>query len=293
MAARRKAYKEAAATPDFKPIEKHSLPFMSDIIPLVIGSLWASLREKVPFGFGTPDLFNAQTRAVAANEPQQNLVAACGRRQPNFIIPIFSLSAAQAKDLSKGASHIGHLLLAVATKTSKDHDDARINIYNSLPAWFSDPNRNGDEETKAEVEEVLRLSKWLARPGNHQYQLTINHVTVPIQSTLAPACGLHTILTAWALLLGLPLHEHESRGGCLPEREFLALGTEIVNLAAAGYMDSQTTQTFLNASGVIVEQDVNDASIRVALVDTMRMTAERLREVVDERVLEEVSAAST
>jgi len=294
MEARREAYNEAIAKPNSKSIIKHKLPYLSDVVPWAVGSLWAPLHETVPFGFGTSGLFDKQTRKAMSDHTTDD-VAGCGQRHTNLMIPMFFPSAAQEKDALKGANHVGHLLLVLATKTIGNYDDASINVYNSLPSWFGDSNRDWDEEIEEEAQKVLHASNWLARPEDQAkpqdrpYRLTKRSVTVPIQGSLKHACGLHTVLTAWAILLDIPLHEQHRRRGNLSEENFLSLGTEIVNLAVAGYMDSLTIQAFLNASGMTTEQDVKDESVRVASVETSLMNDSRLKGAVnDDGALDEV-----
>lgn len=273
--------------------KEFNLPYMSSVVPWAIGSLWAPLRPTRKFGFGDSALFERNVRGAL------NKVQACGQRYEQFLMPMVFPSHAQEQNAHQAANIAGHLIFTLAEKTLDNYDDVVIHAYNSLPAWFHGTGKNADEEIETEAQAILHASNWLARRDdseelkNRPYNLTIKSVTVPIQGTLEHACGLHTILTAWAILLGIPLHEQHRRRGSLPERPFLTLGTEIVNLAVAGCMDSHTIQAFLNVSGMISEQDVNDKSVRRGPVNTFLMDDPKLESAIDDGVLDEVLAATT
>ncbi len=294
LEAHRKAYN---AKPKSERKE-FDLPYMSSVVPWAIGSLWAPLRPTRKFGFGESGLFERNVRELISKgvlDPAQ----ACGQRCEQFLMPMFFPSHAQENHGDQAANVAGHLIFTLGEKTLDNYDDVVIHVCNSLPAWFQGTGKNADEEIEEEAQAILHASNWLARRDdseelkNRPFDITIKSVTVPIQGTLEHACGLHTILTAWAILLGIPLHEQHHRRGSLPERPFLTLGTEVVNLAIAGCMNSHTIQAFLNVSGMISEQDVNDKSARRGPVNTFLMDDHKLESAIDDGVLDEVLAATT
>lgn len=276
MEAHRKAFnaKPESERKEFK------LPYTVSVVPWAIGSLWAPLRPTKTFGFGVSGLFERDCRRLL--DP----VAVCGKRYEQFLMPMFFPSHSQEQNADLVTDVPGHLIFTLADKTLGNYDDVVLQACNSLPSWFQDTGKNADDEIKEEAQAILHASNWLARRDtseelrNRPYNLTIHSITVPEQGNIAQACGLHTILMAWAILLGISLYEQEIRGGTLPEQAFLTLGTEIVNLAIAGCMDSHTIQAFLNVSGMVIEQDVDDRSIRLGVVNTLPMNDDILKDVV-------------
>lgn len=281
MEVHRKAF-NAKPEPERKEFK---LPYTTSEVAWAIGSLWAALRPTRNFGYGGSGLFESGVRQLVS-EGSMDPAKACGQRHEHFLMPMFFPSQSQEQHPDLPANIPGHLIFALAEKTLDNHDDVVIHAYNSLPTWFHDMGKNADVEIKAEAQAILHMSNWLARRDaseqlrNRPYNVTVKAVTVPGQGSLELACGLHSVLVAWAVLLGIPLQEQGTRGGTLREQPFLTLGKEIVNLAVAGCMDSRTIQAFLNISGMVTEQDVNDKSVRLEVVNTCLMNDVKLDDIV-------------
>ena len=270
-------HKEMADKDQFKV----SVPYINAGVVLAIGSLWRELRHRRSFAFAELDLFERGVRDQSYYDGTE--IQLCGFRHQTFIMPMFFPSEEQKKDEKSKVP--GHLLLGIAAKTHGDKQNTHIRVYDSSPGYVK------TEELREEVSAIFHRSDWLemtqfcsvAPP--HTGELKIETIPMPRQSgttkETANMCGLHVILTAWALLLEIPLHhERKRREGTLDDVNFYKLGNRIVELAVAGCMDSRTIQAFLNVAGMSVVQDINNESDRVELRETSAMKDEILRGVV-------------
>ena len=240
------------------------IPYNNTEVVRAIGTIWQPLLNIRPFAFGEDILFDIR------DQIHRNTLSstACGQRHKQFIIPLNLESDAQRESNEKTkVKLLSHLVLAVATKVVDDLSNIEIKIYDSLPT-FGDLDR-----IEAAAQAVVRYSGWLpmnlepAKPVERNFVPVQQRVQTPVQNG-AFACGLHVVLVAWALMLGIPVHPDTRRRNRenFSDRDFQTLGQEIVNRAILGQMDSRTIQAFLNASGMSEEQDVEDESIRVPYV---------------------------
>ena len=242
------------------------IPYNNDEVVRAIGTIWQPLLNIRPFAFGEDILFD-----ICDQEYRNTVNAiACGQRHTHFIMPLNLESDAQRKSDEKTKTKLlSHLVLAVATKVVDDLSDVEIKIYDSLPACVD------LDRIEAAAQAVVRFSRWLgtdpesAKPVERNFVPVQQRVPTPVQHGQF-ACGLHVVLVAWALMLGIPLHHdtcrRRNRGETFSDRDFQTLGQDIVNRAIVGRMDSRTIQAFLNASGMSEEQDVEDESVRVPYV---------------------------
>jgi len=150
-------------------------------------------------------------------------------------------------DKDRDVEHIGHLMLAVAHS----------------------------ERTK----EIVENSEWAAPDdqGAHIPIANNTYVRTPKQKANSNTCGFYTILNAWAVMLGIPVHPQSRRRGQSTHGEFMAQGLEMINLALSGHMDSRTIQAFLNVFGYTTVQDPENENDNVKhRVTTVRMNQGRL-----------------
>lgn len=120
-----------------------------------------------------------------------------------------------------------------------------------------------------------------------------NRVRVPRQ-VIPDSCGIHTILNAWILLLGLPGIQHRARYSTTAlhkeeendELVFMKQALEVLNLVLGGWMDARTTQAFLCGFGFVEciagPPGVEEEAGWVDDVGMARMTAGLLQSVLDE-----------
>ena len=128
--------------------------------------------------------------------------------------------------------------------------------------------------------------------------------TVPDQQGIN-TCGLYVILTAWAQMLNIPITNSLTKDEKVRRRanrnwrsykQFHTTAIEIINLALAGYMDSETVQAFFNVYGYsdkrLHEEAGRPAAEQLRRVHAVRMTATTLGDAIeDEQVLDQVRAA--
>jgi len=240
-----------------------------DSVLLAIASVWQALsRAGICYAFAGMDVFDPNL--VALNQITGPGVVAGPKK---FIMPLFlqpglpSEMAAlghykkktQSKDGATGPA-VGHIVLAVAEKLAEGANGVTIDIRDS--------RRGTCPHTLLEQKAaILALqSGWLGHRhlGRDLLPLSIwpkervpklQHQTVPQQPEGSNACGLFTILNAWAVMLEIPLRTSLRRRGDRSNEEFFLVGQELVNLALSGVMDSRTIQAFLNVFGLSRRQD--------------------------------------
>ncbi|KAI4199715.1 MAG: hypothetical protein LQ350_004437 [Teloschistes chrysophthalmus] len=180
----------------------------------------------------------------------------------------------------------GHILLGVASLTPSTSirnpiapgHHITLTTYDSLPGYMP------ASRIHRAIMRVVRRSHWPpplpphphppSNPTNPPTKPTKpppTHLTLiphPVPPQISPdSCGIHTILNAWILLLGLPslpppfppsvpqarYQRPRSReeGGQGEEERFMRTALEVVNLALGGWMDGRTLQAFLVGWGCV------------------------------------------
>ncbi|CAD6580995.1 MAG: hypothetical protein ASARMPREDX12_000332 [Alectoria sarmentosa] len=267
-----------------------------DDVLFAVGTIWEGLRiQGVPFAYADTNVFDPAYQQMVGREGWQTFgVVGKGDR---FIMPLWfppnaeEIEKGHKKNLDKkktGArakgkedqakastnqpsSDLGHLLLAVAEKHSSKAKTVHIEIRDSLNE-FQDPH-----EIRDRARELAET--WLGGA----VEISFTDIAVPRQTGNSNACGFHVILNAWAVMLGIPLHQNECRRkSCGHHKTFIKIGLKIVNLALAGFMDSRTIQAFMNVFGVSEEQDSGTAEDPAKpRVDAVKMDGNRLRRALE------------
>lgn len=166
---------------------------------------------------------------------------------------------------------LGHILLAVAKNGSPKAKSIQIEIRDSRQGTVD----LGDIHERAR--EVAAI--WSG--------MNVDPVFVDVKVVQQPhrsnACGLLTILNAWAVMLDIPLRADDQRliKPKRNDREFLRLALEIVNLALAGFIDSRTIQAFLNVYGYSEDQGVDFQPNHI--IEAVKMDPTRLRQLLHEQ----------
>ena len=252
-----------------KSLEK----LMQDHIILAIASVWAALRRKnIRFALGHYSVYAPPDTDLEV-EPDQDVVA--GER--GFIMPIFF----PGKDLHDVGHHvlaIGHLL------GDGDRQQIQVNIYDSAA------NHVAQRDLDDQLSSIITESEWFKRPNRtrgEQIDPAVwqddKHIPVPHQASRL-SCGFSVIINAWAVMLGIPIHEswgaRRKVDGLYSNGTFLAQGLEIVNLALAGCVDSTTIRMFLDAHGYSAEPRANVTNHTSQRITTVRMTNERFVDIL-------------
>ncbi|MCJ1404526.1 hypothetical protein MMC11_007752 [Xylographa trunciseda] len=239
-------------------------------ILLSIASVWAPLWEiHHRMAFGSEETYSSRTQEHA--EILQQWVA--GDREIPFLIPLrghgytFNLgNDYHEESFTDKDGPVGHWVLAVAQMDSYHEDQVNIYLLNSAKASSS---ANLSKIFEA-AENVVRYNGWLGllstnkpRPFSGSFQRY--PISVPLQ-TSHKTCGLHVILSAWALLLRIPMVPSDMLRGFVSMDAFYEDARRVVNCALAGKMDTRTIQALLNTYGFSVEQDINDEATAVPQV---------------------------
>ena len=252
-------------------------------VVLGIAPVWEGLqrlgRAEFDFTYAGMDIFSP-------GGGQQGVGAVGGWSR--FIMPLFfSPADAEAlEDHGKGRyrNTVGHLLLCVAELVNDRPMTVQIEIFDSAPGTVT------FENIAQKAGAVIDGSGWLGtiEPGTAiEYKHFIGR-PVPEQVGVH-TCGLHTILNAWATMLGIPIYPYNQRCGRSSnavsdtnDDEFLTQGLEIVNLALEGFMDSATIQAFFNVYGYTLQR-FGDPARSVIPVNAVGMNQEKLRRTLKKR----------
>ena len=267
-----------------------------DDVLFAVGTIWEGLRiQDVPFAYADTNVFDPAYQQMVGREGWRTFgVVGKGDR---FIMPLWfppnteeiekvhkgnlekkkkGTSAKGKEDKAKAStnqssSDLGHLLLAVAKRHPSKAKTVHIEIRDSLNE-FQDPH-----EIRDRARELAET--WLGGA----VETSFADIAVPQQTEKSNACGFHVILNAWAVMLGIPLHQGECRRkGCGHHNTFMKTGLQIVNLALAGFMDSRTIQAFMNVFGVSEEQDSSAVEDPARpRVDAVKMNENRLRKALE------------
>ena len=206
-------------------------------------------------------------------------------------VTVTAKSKGKAKVKNKVEKIVGHFVLAVATKV--DSKPITIQIWDSRPGYV----------TRAEIEEaaqgVVKYSGWMgmsldSRVWDHEPPLEFRRTAYeksPNQGS-SNFCGLYTVLNAWANMLGIQIRRKQTVLK-LPEgitlEKFHQEGTNLVNLALAGHMDSRTIQAFLRVYGYSVNQSLSKL---VEDVRAIKMDDTILDEcIMEKKALDDVATA--
>ena len=251
-----------------------------------IMSVWCPLWESDQrYAFGTEDTFSAMRDEITA---ARIAMWAVGNRQMPFLMPMRGhgqyFDHGNAGDAEKGKKSkkgkkkpfggVGHWILAIATFDEKENR-VDIRLLNSA-TWMKQKQAMEDA-----AEGLCRWSGWLglqrAYPDGPYEAIPFsgsfkqNWDQVPEQDD-GVNCGLHVVMSAWAILLGIPIGTN--RTFRKPKARFYQYGRRVIDCALAGHMDSRTIQAFLNAYGFAAEQDINSREDDVVRLNVMSEVSE-------------------
>lgn len=268
-----------------------SIPSYSNLadydVVLGIAPIWEGLkrldRADVDFTYAGMDVF-------APGGDQQIVGAVGGWRR--FIMPLFfsddDPEALETPDRGGEKSpRVGHLLLCVAELVNDKPMTVQFEILDSSP----DTIPIGDIINEAK--RIVEHSGWLDTDGPKPRIVYKQFSRVPVpQQVGIHTCGLHVILNAWAYMLGITPNPDSYRRGQTADGDFLQSGLEIVNLALAGFMDSETIQAFFNVHGYSAEQRFGDAARAVVKVNAIGMNQVKLFLTLQRRKADDTIAAA-
>ena len=253
-------------------------------VVLGIAPIWEGLKR-----LGRPDIdFTFAGLDTFCPRDEEQHLGAVGRWS-RFIMPLF-FSQVRTEELANQGKHaepiksLGHLLLCVAELVNDQPMTVRLEIFESRPHTIS------NEAIILRAQELVKSSGWLGENRSETpVEYTVVAKRVPHQVG-QNTCGLHVILNAWAVMLGIPIHPSTWRRGRTERNQFdavdaafLSQGLELVNLALAGFMDSATIQAFFNVHGYSAEQRHGDPARAVIPVNAVGMNQDKLLRTLQKR----------
>lgn len=237
-------------------------------------ALWTALQNQGKyFAFGSTNTFlgyrskNFNVRDLAVKGPKypfiMPLVFPPDLDDTEHGMPKSKFDRRKGKN--RPSPEIGHHLLAVA-RVADGH--ILVTVLNSLHNYVK---RKKIEEVATSV---VTGSGWLGKDESGDNPLPVwptvkfEYPRVPTQEGLN-TCGLYVILNAWATMLELEITPQRTRRR-LPQKEspqtpFVAALMELINLAIAGHLDTETIVAFLVSYGYILEPRDLDSVPKVQL----------------------------
>ena len=241
-----------------------------------IASVWEALRRKnIYYAFGHDSVYQtSEGQSSAASDGRLDGQDMLLPGERGFIMPL----VLPGKTIKSTA----HYVLAVTRLLEDGIQDpwVDIEIFDSCVEYVP------QEDVQSGARRVVQNSDWLASvgvPNDRPFRENIGWPEFPRQEGV-DTCGFNVILNAWAVMLEIPLYPSRAGrrtvDGYWSSEEFLDQGREMLNLALAGCMDSETIQAFMNTHGYSAEQSVNDAEEAVRHITTVRMNTERFGQIL-------------
>ena len=241
-------------------------------VVVAIASVWAALgNDNHQFAFSSHRFFESEVKT---------LVNASAER---FILPLLIPHSEDAAD-----NMIAHIVLATADmKKGEDNTfQVALTIRDSLPDYIVEPDRFYQT-----AQDLIEGSQWPFNQTDNSGQISNLIFTkatapkIPYQAKGRNECGFHTIINAWAIMLGIPIYDSpdgKRRAMVTFTAQFPNLGLEIVNLVLRGHMDTRTIQAFLHYYGYAAEQDCNTEGVLVNNVKTIPFSGDSFHQLVRE-----------
>ena len=262
--------RKAEQKKEFLQLESLNMMTQEGII-LAVASLWEALRRKnISFAFGHHSTYAPPATYTKPSADEGVVTGDRGLLMP-LLLP------------NETADKVGHYVFAIAylERYINGKPLVRIDIFDSKRAVLDFAVVEG------EARRIVMESGWLGplrRPNGELIEpLWSGAHDIEVPEQLELDCGFSVIINAWAVMLGIPI-QHGDRGrrevdGYYDDQAFLDQGLEIVNLALAGCMDSETIQAFLNTHGYSAEQSVDNEQEAVQHATTFRMNEGRFIEI--------------
>lgn len=222
-----------------------------------------------------------------------------------FTVPVTSDS--NANPISHGEGHTDsgradtvpeqyHWMLAVAKEAEPEEGRPRlvdIEIYDSAPGTI-DP-----AQTMSRIKEIISDCGWLGTDweGYNKYIKASKKTAIGMpcpRQTEGDTSALHTILNAWVIMLQIPLRRRDrpSEWNQFETNAFHKDARDIINLAMAGCMTSQTIQAFMvyhhysetkTTDENLLMPDDGDAMAACRQMKTLRMWTDRFYPLLREK----------
>lgn len=272
-------------------------------------ALWTTLQNQGKhFAFGSTNTFlgyrseNFDVMDLAVKGPKypfiMPLVFPPDSDDTEHGMPKSAFGRENSKD--RPSPGVGHHLLAVARVAD---GFILVTVLNSLHNYVK------REKIEEVVTSVVTRSGWLGKDHSGDSALPVwptikfEYPRVPTQEGVN-TCGLYVILNAWATMLELEITPSRIRRR-LPRKErpqtpFITALMELINLAIAGYLDTETIVAFLVSYGYVVEprelervpeaqlnRNVNQSLVAQALYESRRKEKVEFAEAAERQIADE------
>ena len=233
-------------------------------VEAAIHCLWYPLLKQQlhPFAMGTGTTYGQRSLNLAKSYRNWTV----GDRSMPFIMPI--RGKLPTFEDAFGANPGMHWILAIAEMDKTVDQQVNIRILNSY--------KRATAAMRKATEEIVRYSGWLGVESDRLAPLEFKVLTFTHDTPTVPeqheklSCGFHVVMSAWAIMLGIPIHPHRKLRKYGTERaEFYKMGTRVINCALAGCMNSRTMQALLNEYGFSIDQPLTERCIDIELTRVM------------------------
>ncbi|GAB7356651.1 hypothetical protein MBLNU459_g7368t1 [Dothideomycetes sp. NU459] len=175
---------------------------------------------------------------------------------PHYVVrdsPFLRISGARREWLLPWTVHNHHFLIRVLEADTPDGGNVQCHVYDSMGFHLE----NQRHVLVDQIRQAILNSGWFETP-----EFPDAVPTMPDDSFIWPntaqqgdgtSCGVITVLNAWICAFGLWPVEYE-----FPQLSYglMIMARELINLALAGFMDSNTITAFLRSYG-LVDRDAN------------------------------------
>ena len=239
-------------------------------VVVAIASVWAAtLEEGRIFSFSDAARFQEMLNRPLDNELR------CAVPSNVFIIPLLLPSMSKGSGSGSGDRHA----LAVVHWFPNRQSNVQVEIYDS------DSGKHYIRDYVDLLRDILESSGWL---GDVPIRLNSDHIvlrSLARSASFAAADGVHTVLNAWAVMLGLPLGQTNDAIGTDAEMQTRAYteGLSLIRQAANGSMDFLTIEAFLYRYGFVQvpeyeDWEISDASKQKSTANFRRTQAYSMNE---------------
>ena len=208
-------------------------------VTVAIGSIWAAVLEKGRI-FSFSDVAGFKDRLNHLFDE----ISRCAAPSNVFIIPL------HLPPTSRGSESGDHHVLAVAHWYPNRQSNVQVEIYDS------GSGKNYKRPSMESLRDVLQSSGWL---GDVLVRLNQDHIvsrSVARSATFPAADGIHTVLNAWAVMLGLSLEQNNVTIDT--DRQVYMEALNLIGLATSGSIDFLTVEAFLYRHGFTQVPDYED-----------------------------------
>ena len=252
------------------PHLKHLCNIEHEMAIYAIASVWDALRrDGTHFSYAGLDVFQG------ISLKKIGVVSAAADK---FIMPL---------RFEHPTETMAHLLLVTADRVASTPQNTvvRLEIYDSCPGYID------TERIRRQCASLITGSHWHKNNGPASnpklHVLTEPEISDIPKQEYPWSCGFHSIIAAWCIMLGIPIHNSNVRHTRLPRDVFLKYGLEIVNLAMCGCMDTQTIQAFLHYFGYAAKLEADGKGALIKPLSTQAMSASGLGDLLEQLAREE------